>query len=242
MEQFERRELTRADHVLAVSDADRSVFETYLPAQKVDVIATGVNVEFFQPLDPASVNENNLVFTGSMDWLPNEEGLFYFVKEILSLIRQSKPDVTLTIVGRRPSERLKAMAERDGQIQVTGRVEDIRPYVEKAAVYIVPLRVGSGTRLKIFEAMAMGQAIVSTTLGAEGLPVKDGENILLRDDSQSFANAVLRLLNERELRSRLGRAARKLVEESYSWAAVARDFEKILDKIISREVVSVTDS
>ena len=242
MEKFERRELKRADHVLAVSATDRDTFAAYLPPSKIDVIPTGVDVDFFRPRSSGEVDGNNLVFTGSMDWLPNEEGLFHFVEETLPLIRQKRPEVTLTIVGRKPSARLKAMAERDGNIHVTGRVEDIRPYVDRAAVYIVPLRVGSGTRLKIFEAMAMGQAIVSTTLGAEGLPVTDGKDILLRDDSQSFADAVLKLMSDLGLRARLGIAARELVEESYSWAAVTRDFEGILEKVINSKSVSVTQS
>ena len=234
MDRFEKTKLQKADRVFAVSEADRDVFCTYVPPAKVDVIPTGVDVEFFQPSPLDQIEEDHLVFTGSMDWLPNEEGLLFFVDEILPLIRQTRPGVKLTIIGRKPSARLKALAQKDSAIEVTGRVEDIRPYVARGAVYIVPLRVGSGTRLKIFEAMAMGKAIVSTTVGAEGLPVTDGANILLEDSPRNFADAVLNLLGDRERRNKIGREARRLVEEKYSWRAVAAEFERAMQKSIKQ--------
>jgi sugar transferase (PEP-CTERM/EpsH1 system associated) len=241
MDRFEKTNLQRADRVFAVSEADRDVFCTYLPAAKVDVIPTGVDVEFFQPSPLDQVEENHLVFTGSMDWLPNEEGLLFFVDEILPLIRQKRPGVKLTIVGRKPSARIKALAQKDAAIEVTGTVEDIRPYVARGSVYIVPLRVGSGTRLKIFEAMAMGKAIVSTTVGAEGLPVTDGANILLEDSPRNFSEAVLNLLGDCERRNKVGREARRLVEEKYSWRAVAAEFESAMRKSIKQNTHSTSN-
>lgn len=230
MERFERRNLARADRVLTVSGADRDFFSEYLPVDKIDVISTGVDVDYFRAnFDVPDVPE--LVFTGSMDWMPNEDGIFFFVEEILPRIRRQIPETVFTIVGRKPSARVQALATQDRGIRVTGRVEDIRPYVERAAVYVVPLRVGSGTRLKIFEAMAMGKAIVTTTLGAEGLPVSGGADVLFADAPEQFADATVRLLRDRSERLRLGRAARKLVEERYSWAAVATEFENVLEQV-----------
>jgi polysaccharide biosynthesis protein PslH len=160
------------------------------------------------------------VFTGSMDWLPNEDGMLYFVRDILPRIRQAEPDATLSIVGRRRRRPSSAWPSRPAS-RSPGRVDDVRPHVAAGAVYVVPLRIGGGTRLKIFEAMAMGKAVVSTTVGAEGLPVTDGRDIVLADEPARFAEAVVRLLRDTGARQRIGRGAR-LVVERYDWSAVAR--------------------
>jgi glycosyltransferase involved in cell wall biosynthesis len=135
--------------------------------------------------------------------------------------------VTLSIVGRAPTPAVARLAAEAG-IEVTGRVDDVRPHVAAGAVYVVPLRIGGGTRLKIFEAMAMGKPVVSTTIGAEGLPLKDGEHVRIADEPQAFADAVLWLLREPGERARLGRAARDLVAAQYDWSAAAREFERAL--------------
>jgi sugar transferase (PEP-CTERM/EpsH1 system associated) len=231
MDHFERHYLERAQHVLTVSENDRDYFARFTPPSKITVIPTGVDVNYFQP-EPDAERPNSMIFTGSMDWLPNEDAVFYFAKRVLPLIRRQVPDATLRVVGRRPSERLRALAAKDRGVQVTGQVEDIRPHVRGAAVYVVPLRIGGGTRLKIFEAMAMGKAVVSTSVGAEGLPVHDRRDILLADTPEHFARQVLGLLANREERIALGRAARALVEEKYSWAAVACRFEETLAEVV----------
>ena len=122
-----------------------------------------------------------------MDWFPNEDTIIYFSKEILPLIAQRTPDVTLNVVGRKPTRKLLALAQDNPAVRVTGAVDDIRPSISGAAVYVVPLRIGGGTRIKIFEAMAMESAVVSTRIGAEGLPVTDGDNILLAESPEDFA-------------------------------------------------------
>jgi glycosyltransferase involved in cell wall biosynthesis len=138
------------------------------------------------------------------------------------------------VVGRRPGKKIRALAKSEPGVQVTGRVEDIRPYIAKASVYVVPLRVGSGTRLKIFEAMAMGKAVVSTTIGAEGLPVASGSDVILADEPRCFADHVCRLLDSFEERRRIGEAARRLVAENYSWAAVAGQIASVLSAVIRK--------
>jgi polysaccharide biosynthesis protein PslH len=223
----ERLYLEQADHVVTVSDIDRDFFTRFIDASKMTVIPTGVDLEHFRP-SPGQGKPNLLVFTGSMDWLPNEDGVFYFIEEILPRIRRDIPETTVWIVGRRPSLRLETLAAKSQGVRVTGWVEDVRPYVHDASVYIVPLRVGSGTRLKIFEAMAMGKAVVSTSIGAEGLPVQDGKNIILADKPEEFARAVVTLLKDSVARGELGRAARQLVEREYSWACVAARFDAVL--------------
>jgi polysaccharide biosynthesis protein PslH len=225
--------LQKADHVLAVSSTDRDCFAEIIPSSKLTVVPTGVDVEYFRPLD--NEVENTLIFTGSMDWLPNEDGICYFVQEILPKIQPQIPNVSLKVVGRKPSARLQALAaENPNHIHLTGWVDDIRPHLGQGAVCIVPLRIGSGTRLKIFEAMAMGKAVVSTTIGAEGLPVQHGTEIMLADTPDAFAESVVNLLRESNGRRTLGRAARELVESKYSWASVARHFASALEKALPR--------
>jgi glycosyltransferase involved in cell wall biosynthesis len=162
-----------------------------------------------------------------MDWLPNEDAMVFFCRDVLPLIRKEEPDVTLSIVGRAPTPAVIALGQKPGVI-VTGRVDDVRPYVRDAAVYVVPLRIGGGTRLKIFEAMAMAKAIVSTTVGAEGLPVIDGTHVRLADEPQAFADAVIELLRDVDRRRALETAARALVLERYDWSAVAGQLEHAL--------------
>jgi glycosyltransferase involved in cell wall biosynthesis len=174
-----------------------------------------------------------MVFTGSMDWLPNEDGIFYFAEQILPLVRREIPNATLTVVGRSPSARLLALAEKNGGIKITGRVDDVRPYMSRAAVYIVPLRIGGGTRIKIFEAMAMGKAVLATSIGAEGLPVTHGRNILLADTPAAFADRAILLLKSRKSVETLGQAARILVEQHYSWGSVALGFEQVFQKVLA---------
>jgi polysaccharide biosynthesis protein PslH len=230
MDRAEQRYLKRADHVLAVSETDRDHFLKYLPPSKLTIVPTGVDVEFFQPLRDRE-EPDSLVFTGSMDWLPNEDGILYFIEQVLPRIREQIPEVSLQVVGRKPSARLKELAAREKNVRVTGWVEDIRPYLARSAVCIVPLRIGGGTRLKIFEAMAMAKAVVSTTIGAEGLPVRHGESIVLADDPQDFAQQTVELLRSPERRNQIGAAAHKMVTEKYSWAKVADGFAEILERV-----------
>jgi glycosyltransferase involved in cell wall biosynthesis len=236
MLRYERRELARFDGILAVSDADRDTFTRLYPgaiSQPVHVVPTGVDTDYFEPAssDPQS---RAMVFTGSMDWLPNEDAMLYFCREVLPAIRAEIPDASLAIVGRTPTPAVKKLAEEHG-VTVTGRVDDVRPYMKEAAVYIVPLRIGGGTRLKIFEAMAMGKAVVSTTVGAEGLPVTDGEHVRLADEPAAFARAVVHLMRDLDERRRIEAAARALVVARYDWSAVAGELESALQRFALRQ-------
>jgi sugar transferase (PEP-CTERM/EpsH1 system associated) len=232
MLRFEARALGRFDGVLAVSAADRDTFERLYPdvlRQPADVVATGVDTDFFLPA-PSPADGRQLVFTGSMDWLPNEDAMLFFCRDILPLIRAEEPSVSLAIVGRAPTPAVQRLGAAAG-VTVTGRVDDVRPFVRDAALYIVPLRVGGGTRLKIFEAMAMGKAVVSTTIGAEGLPVASGTHLALADAPHAFARAVVDLLRNVDRRRQLEQAARTLVVEQYDWSAVAGELEEALVRI-----------
>jgi sugar transferase (PEP-CTERM/EpsH1 system associated) len=223
MRAYERATCRSFDAVIGVSEVDRDQMRDEFGLSEVYEVPTGVDTDYFQPLRVAS-ERSELVFTGSMDWMPNEDAILHFAKEVLPRIAASIPDVSLTVVGRNPSPALTALAKSDRRIRVTGRVEDVRPYVGRCAAYVVPIRIGGGTRLKIYEAMAMEKSVISTTIGAEGLPVRNGEELLLADDPESFARAVVRVLTDRRLAERLGRQAGAVVRERFGWDNAAARF------------------
>jgi polysaccharide biosynthesis protein PslH len=230
---YEREACRRFDRVVAVSTEDRERMKSDYGLSEVWDVPTGVDTEFFRPRGTIASEPHNLVFTGSMDWLPNEDAIQYFTREILPRIRETLPDVVLTVVGRNPYPSLVELSRRDASVVVTGRVEDVRPYMERAAAYIVPIRIGGGTRLKIYEAMAMEKPIVSTTVGAEGLPLKDGEELLLADEPEAFARAVVRVLREEGFARELGGRAARIVRESFGWDKVSARFAEICEGAMS---------
>ena len=224
MVRCEREYCQAAAGVIAVSRQDAEIFRQRFGVQHVTAVPTGVDTDYFEP--PAhSETLADIVFCGAMDWLPNVDGIGWFVAEVLPLIRARRPGCRVTLAGRTPAPEVRALA-RDPLIQVTGTVPDIRPYLWGSALAIVPLRIGGGTRLKIYEAMAAGVPVVSTTVGAEGLDVTQGENILLADTAEAFAEACLRVLEQRE--PGLAAAALRLVTERFSWEQVTRQFEAML--------------
>jgi sugar transferase (PEP-CTERM/EpsH1 system associated) len=230
MARFEARTLQRFDRILAVSDADAQTFGRLYGSQvqsPIDVVATGVDTEFFTPTPETFVRPHHLAFVGSMDWMPNEDAVLFFCREVLPRVRQVVPDATLSIIGRAPTAAVKRLAHEAG-VDVTGTVDDVRTHLGPAAATIVPLRVGGGTRLKIFEAMAAGKAVVSTTIGAEGLPTESGRHLLIADGAEAFAAAVVRVLRDPDLRRSLEREARSLVTERYDWGAAASQLERSL--------------
>jgi sugar transferase (PEP-CTERM/EpsH1 system associated) len=231
---YEDRALQRFDGILAVSDADRKTLTSLYPdvcVKPIWVIPTGVDTEYFAP-EGTPASDPRLVFAGSMDWLPNEDAMRFFCHDVLPLIRAEEPRARLSIVGRAPTAAVRALAEE--HIEVTGTVADVRPFMRKAAVHVVPLRIGGGTRLKIFEAMAMGQAVVSTTIGAEGLPLTNGEHALIADGPRAFADAVVSLLRDDRRRHALAAAARRLVVEHYDWSVAADVLDAALTQCATR--------
>jgi glycosyltransferase involved in cell wall biosynthesis len=229
---FEQRVSREAGHVVAVSEADAAEMGKLFGVTRVSAIPTGVNLEYFQPPELRAsamrVDGADLVFVGSMDWLPNVDGVLYFVHEILPLIRRRRPECSLAIVGRTPPPAIAELAGRDPRIRVTGTVADIRPYLWNSAVSIVPLRIGGGTRLKIYEAMAARIPVVSTTIGAEGLTLHPPEDVRIADTPQDYADQCVELLASSEERQRVATAAWEMVNANFSWERVSRCFEQIL--------------
>jgi polysaccharide biosynthesis protein PslH len=224
MRRFEREECRRLDHVVAVSASDADTFRNEYGVSSVSDVPTGVDLEYFSPRPSRRDDNPQLVFVGSMDWLPNEDAVCSFCEHVLGRVRQQEPSVRLTIVGRTPGPAVRKLAEQDSAVQVTGTVPDVRPYLERGAVFVVPLRIGGGTRLKIYEAMAMGIPIVSTTIGAEGLPVRSDKHLLIADTPEEQAAAIIRLLRNPRLASDLSASALRLVKDHGSWGSVTNCF------------------
>ena len=219
----ERDACSRSRSVVAVSPVDAASLTENAPRANVRSIATGVDTSYFVANGTPEATAH-LVFTGAMDWYPNEEAMMFFIAEILPRIRSEVPEVTVAIVGRNPSVRLRAAGAR-ANIRITGTVDDVRPFIDEGTVYVVPLLTGGGTRLKIFEALSMGKAVVSTSVGAEGLPLVNGQHYLCADGAEEFARATVSLLADPRRRKALGASGRELVQAHYSWGNVARTFE-----------------
>ena len=237
---YERAACRRFDHVVAVSAEDRETMERAYNLKSVSDVPTGVDTEFFRPRGEERREPHNLVFTGSMDWLPNEDAIQFFTREIMPRIKERVPRATLTVVGRNPYASLVELGKRDPSIIVTGRVEDVRPYMERAAAYIVPMRIGGGTRLKIYEAMAMEKPIISTTVGAEGLPVRDGSELLLADTAEAFAAAVVRVLTDEPAAREMGARAAITVREKFSWDKVSEAFAEACRRAVATRAAEQT--
>ena len=231
MERYEARCCRESQHVIAVSETDAERMRDWFGLSGVSWVPTGVDLESFAP-PPGRVAEpsskSDLVFTGSMDWSPNIDGMLWFAAEVLPLIRAERPDVSVAIVGRDPAPALRDLATTHQQIRLTGTVPNIRPWLWDSTVSIVPLRVGGGTRLKIFEAVAARVPVVSTTVGAEGLPLKHPAQIRLADPPAAFAAECLALLANQDLRRTIAADALAYVAERYSWAKVTAQFAGIL--------------
>jgi polysaccharide biosynthesis protein PslH len=223
---FERAACRRFDHVIAVSAEDRDAMQAEYGVA-ASAVPTGVDTSFFSRNPSVKRRPRHLVFTGSMDWLPNVDGMKFFVQQVLPRIRATLPDVSLSIVGRDPAPEVLALAAIEQGVTVTGRVDDVRPSMDEAAVFVVPLRIGGGTRLKIYEALSMGCPVVSTRVGAEGLPLEDGMEILLADTPDELANAVVRVLTDPGLATDLSRNGADVVRSRFGWNHAAEEFVRI---------------
>jgi len=240
MDAYERATVGRFQHVIAVSEHDRELMSEMTDPARLTVVPTGVDLKQYQASaasgggDGAAVAPQQplVLFLGSMDWEANIDGVEYFCREIWPAVRAKVPGARFRIVGRNPHARVSKLAS--DSVEVTGTVPSVVEHLREAAVFVVPLRVGGGTRLKIFEAMAAGKAVVSTTIGAEGLDVRHGENILLADDAGSFARDLVRLLGDDAERARLERAASALAAR-YDWTVIARTFEDVLVRVAAAE-------
>lgn len=219
---FETAACQRADVVLACSPIDAEALRELAPDSDVLVVPNGVDLDANLPRDaPAlepSRGNTRLVFVGNMGWFPNRQGIAWFLDQVFPRILRVRPDAELVVIGKCDGFRVPAAVAP--HVRMAGFVDDLRPLVQAAEVYVVPLQSGSGTRLKVLEAMALGKAIVTTAVGSEGIDLKAGENALFADQPEAFAQAVLALLDDPQRRERLGSAARACAQASYGWDAI----------------------
>lgn len=220
----EERAWRSVDACAVTSSRDEATVQRACPRARTAVVPNGVDTRFFAPREGRR-ERGTILFFGTMSYYPNIDALLFFLREVMPLLRRSYPSARLRIVGAMPPPAIRRWEGPD--VTVTGFVEDVRPYLERASVVVAPLRIGGGTRLKILEAMAMATPVVSTTLGAEGLGVTDGRELLITDGAEAFAAQVGRVLHDDDLAARLGRAGRHLVETAYDWRASARALETL---------------
>jgi len=229
---YERATVKRFDRVIAVSDHDRKLMENWIDRSKISVIPTGVAYREYFDNGPSRDEKPLVVFVGAMDWEPNICAVEYFCSKIWPIVVRQVPEARFRVVGRGSGPRIKKLA--CDTVEVTGRVPTVVDHLHEAAVMVVPIQIGGGTRLKIYEAMAARKAVVSTSVGAEGLEVHDGQDIVIADDQASFAEAVVRFLRDPGRRHRFGESAAKQVSQ-FDWAVVGERFAEVLQSLCSQQ-------
>lgn len=226
MQRYEQSAVRHFHHVIAVSENDRRLMSQWMNASHISVVPTGVDLRKFSADLAHTAEQPVVMFVGAMDWMPNVDAVEYFCREIWPTVLARVPGARFRVVGRNPVPRVRELATEN--VEVTGLVPSVIEHLREAAVVVVPLRVGGGTRLKIYEAMAMGRAVVSTTVGAEGLDVRPGEDIVLADDAAKFSESVTTLLLNVAERQRYEKAAAATAAQ-FDWPAVSAKFEAVLE-------------
>ncbi len=227
IEQYERLLCQQADQVIAVSDEDAAILQAHQPGKAVAVVPNGIFVDDYQrTTERLDLGANALVFTGKMDYRPNVDAVLWFAQAILPLVRQQVPDARLHVVGQQPHARIESLRGQAG-IEITGWVKDVQPYLRGAAVYVAPLRMGSGTRLKLLEAMACGCAVVATTIARSGMKAAANQSMQVSDTPAALAESIVRLLRDPTERRRYGETARAFVRSHYDWSVLIPDLLKL---------------
>ena len=240
MRRFERRAMLRASAVTAVTPSDVDTLHSW-SIPNITLVPNGVDLDCYSPA-PELGNNNEILFLASLDWHPNVDALNYFVSEIFPLVREKRPETVLRIVGRQPAESLRKQLSGLPEIDFVGEVESVHAYLDRAAVVVVPLRIGGGSRLKILEALGAGKAVVSTSIGAEGLEVVPGEHLSIADTPAEFARRTEELLASPESRRRFGNCGRKLVIERYGWDSIAQRLESVWHATSANPAVATATS
>ena len=217
---FERQAMEKFDACVVVSEKDKELLRSMGVKNELFIVPNGTDTKFFHP-NSGKVVDDSVLWIGHMDVHTNKDAALFFWKEIYPILKKKYPEVKMTFVGTAPPKEIVDASKMDGQVKVTGFVDDIRPYIDEAAVMVVPIRIGSGTRLKILDAMAMGKAIVSTSVGCEGLNVNDGKDILIADDPEDFANQTIDLLKNLDKRITLEKNAIELAK-TYDWGLITQ--------------------
>ena len=231
---FQRKVANVVSVVVSVSEEDATFTRNQLPADiAVWTVPNGIDIEYFQPSSGDHKDKSVIMFCGSMDTVMNVDAVLQFAREVFPLVREKVPDSEFWIVGRNPPKQVHHLSRR-GFIKVTATVEDVRPYYDKAKVFVAPFKFGGGTKLKILEAMAMKVPIVSTSVGCQGIDVMNNAHLVVEDDMERFAKTVTDLLMDERRRAELAKEARKLVEEKYSWISIMKNLESKLMKLVNQ--------
>lgn len=237
LREFEQRALKDFDAHICVSERDAERLRQFNPEAKVYVIENGVDTSYYlgQASNDTDASRSRILFVGSMDYHANIDAVANFARDVWPRVHARNLELVFTIVGKDPHPQIRQLENIDG-IEVTGTVDDVRPFYRQAVASIVPLRVGGGSRLKILEAIAAGVPVISTTLGAEGLGVQNGENILIADDTSEFVEAIVKVLENESLRQRLINAGRALVTERYDWSKLGKALFNLYNDLKSRSL------
>jgi len=227
---YEKEAARFFDYHTTVSDRDGETLKEADPGANVQTVPNGVDTEYFTSINTAT-EENSLIFIGAPNWFPNLDAMTYLIRDIWHLITAEIPDLSMYYIGKNPPPEIKKFAEHNPSFKPLGFVDDVRPYMSRASVYIVPIRIGGGTRLKILDAMSMSSAIVSTSIGCEGIDVSHGKDILIADSPETIARETIRLLKDNALRTELGENARATAERLYSWKVVAPKLEWVYNQL-----------
>jgi len=237
LERYERRVCAEFDTNFTVSALDRDRLLELVPLARADVIANGVDVDYFRH-DGSMTVPGNIVMASGMNWFPNRDAVLYMCQEIWPRLSARLPSLTWTVVGASPPPQLLELAERDRRVEVTGFVDDVRPYLSRAEIYLCPMRDGGGTRVKILDALSMSKAIVSTTIGCEGIDVTPGVDVLIADDPEAFVVQIERLHRDAVLRQSLSLAARRLAVERYSWPVIGQNLGAVYRRLTAGSTMS----
>jgi sugar transferase (PEP-CTERM/EpsH1 system associated) len=233
LRRYEKLICGAVDEVVTVSELDSEQLAKLCPLGSYTAVPNGVDAGYFSS-KAGERKPGALVYVGGLNWFPNLDAIRYFVAQILPLIALRVPEVSLTVVGKLPGDSIAAEFAHLPNVRLTGTVDDVRPYIDAASAYVVPLRIGGGTRLKILDALAMSQALVSTSVGCEGLDVTAGEHLQVADDPQRFADAVVNVLSNPQLARALGAAGRARVCSHYDWPSIARRHEAVYARAANR--------
>lgn len=232
LKRFERQALRRLPAIVAVSTEDAAMFRGLYPQARIGVVPNGVDTTVFSrvalagPLEPV-LKQPSIVFSGTLDFRANVDAVMWLVERVLPIIRQHYPQLGCVVLGKRPTATLQELA-RTGVIQLTGQVSDARPYIAEAAVYVVPMRIGGGVRLKLLEALSLETPLVSTSMGAEGIEgLRHAQHCLIADSPEHFAAAIMQLLEQPEYARKLGAAGRDLMLQSYDWTHIVPRLEEL---------------
>ena len=236
---FEKFICPQFERCIAVSEQDQKILEEMCEPNNFEVLPNGVDIQYFSPQDNIKIIKNSLIWVGGMRYAYSADAVDYFLDEILPLIRIKISDIQVSFIGGSPTSKLIKNAKENPNIKVPGYVDDVRTYIQQSSVFIAPIRSGSGTKLKVLNAMALEKAVVTTSIGAEGIKVKPGEDIIIADTAQEFAQKTIDLLQHPEEANKMGKKGRKVIEKYYSWESIGEKMYKVYDEVRHKNIITL---